>query len=847
MWAPGDPPGPAGWDRRRVGARLLAALAGLQELQGLRARQQAAVRGALALRPPPAPAAPRGPRAHERLEAVLAALQEQLHRLRRQDLGLKTHLDQLDRQISELQLDVRRTCPEGPDGDSRPSSGFYEMSDGGSCSLSASCTSVCSDRLSSSLGTLPPSAPKARTGAGDCRPWSADDTTVCGAPLPVRGRQATEDGAGTPRPRPVSTGDLERVLLAEAGPPTAGVDAMSTLLLRRGLGPRPRMLDPKYQRDLVSTGGREVYLYPSPLHAVALQSPLFALPTETPQGDSPPQPSSRSLPGRSAPRPPRPGPVPEPGAARAYIDKLLGLRGLGGTPRGHVGEQGPPSRRAETERRPEGLTCSPRRAGVGGEALRGDTGGNGLEQRGPVPLGSPPPPSSLPEGGQRPPHICVRVGTIPGPPQLGGAPRAQQAAPTSREGTARLPPRTGPGPWVHPHSVTSSAAPTGLQTGQNPGPPTTKAVKVGRGASNKAPRPERQPPPWGALLAPQLPPTWGAGLRRRPPQAGEAPGRSCSECSLFPVSLLVPPLVARREGHGAPAQAVLPPEGAPAAAGRAARKRQRRWWSSVEISAGARLPGAQGPGLGPATRRGGGPRPARSRARLRPPHRDPQARSESGSEHSAECAPCSAPPPPGPAEAGPAPTRPALRGRGAQRHGGRRPGRGEPACLAWDEPPTAPAHPWLPATPAPGAQALPHQGLQGPEEEDLPVPAHCAEGHDPGVRPAALKVMTLGEARHWTCVPEAIPLRSGGGGGAEGGAGAGWAEGPRRLPAHQTSTGNTEPLPRHRLSPGAQASAATGVATSVLLPFLQSLILGARWPDSRGKRRDGNPASTSRE
>ncbi|XP_054578163.1 dapper homolog 2 [Eptesicus fuscus] len=638
MWAPGDPPGPAGWDRRRVGARLLAALAGLQELQGLRARQQAAVRGALAMQPPPAPAAPRGPRAHERLEAVLAALQEQLHRLRRQDLGLKTHLDQLDQQISELQLDVHRTSPEGPDGDSRPSSGFYELSDGGSCSLSASCTSVCSDRLSSSLGTLLPSAPKARTGAGDCRPWSADDTTVCGAPLPVRGRQATEDGAGTPRPRPVSTGDLERVLLAEAGPPMAGVDAMSTLLLRRGLGPRPRMLDPKYQRDLVSTGGREVYLYPSPLHAVALQSPLFALPTETPQRDSPPQPSSQSLPGHSAPRPTRTGPVPEPGAARAYIDKLLGLRGLGGTPRGHVGEQGPPSRRAETERRPEGLTCSPRRAGVGGEALRGDTGGNGLEQRGPVPLGSPPPPSSLPEGGQRPPRVCVCVGTLPGPPQLGGAPRAEQAAPTSREGTARLPPSTGPGPWVHPHSVTSSAAPTGLQTGQNPGPPATKAVKIGRGSSNKAPRPGRQPPPWGALLAPQLPPTWGAGLRRRPPQAGEAPGRSCSECSLFPVSFLVPPLVARREGHGASAQAVLPPEGAPAAAGRAARKRQRRWWSSVEISAGARPPGAQGPGLGPATRRGGGPRPACSRARLRPPHRDPQARSESGSEHSAECA-----------------------------------------------------------------------------------------------------------------------------------------------------------------------------------------------------------------
>lgn len=45
------------------------------------------------------------------------------NRLRRQDVGLKTQLDRLDRQISELQLDVRRTSTEGPDSDSRPSSG----------------------------------------------------------------------------------------------------------------------------------------------------------------------------------------------------------------------------------------------------------------------------------------------------------------------------------------------------------------------------------------------------------------------------------------------------------------------------------------------------------------------------------------------------------------------------------------------------------------------------------------------------------------------------------------------------------------------------------------------------
>ncbi|ELK36608.1 Dapper like protein 2 [Myotis davidii] len=515
------------------------------------------------------------------------------------------------------------------------------MSDGGSCSLSASCTSVCSDRLSSSLGTLLPSAPQARTSAGDCRPWSADDTTMCGVPLPAWGLQATENDAGPSRPRPMSTGDLERAPLAGAGPPTAGVNAVSTLLLRRRLGPLPLRLDPTYQRDLVSKGGREVYLYPSPLHAVALQSPLFALPTETPQRDSPPQPSSQSLPGHSGPRPIRTGPIPEAGAAQAYIDKLLGRRGLGRTPRGHVGEQGPPAQRAETERHSEGLTCSPRRADMGGGALRRDTGGNNLEQWGPAPCGSPLPPSSLPGEGQKPPCSCVHVGTIPGSPQLGGVPRVPQAAPTSWEGTARLSTRLGPGPCVHPHSVVCSTAPMGLRTGQKPGLPTTMAVKMGRGASNRAPRPGRQPPPGGTVLAPLLPPTFRAGLQRRPPQAREAPGRSCSECSLYPVSLLVPLLVARQEGHGASAQALFPREEAPGVAGRAARQRQRRWRSSVEISARARLPGAQGPGLGPprpASRRGGGPRPVCSRARLRLSYRHPQARSESGSEHSAACA-----------------------------------------------------------------------------------------------------------------------------------------------------------------------------------------------------------------
>ncbi|EPY85480.1 hypothetical protein CB1_000377003 [Camelus ferus] len=245
-------------------------------------------------------------------------------RLRRQDVGLKTHLDQLDQQISELQLDVRRSSSEAPDSDSRPSSGFYELSDGGSCSLSTSCTSVCSDRLSSSLGTLLPATAKAGPSAGDCRPRSADETTVCGVPLPTWGFQASEEGES--RPRPVSTGDLERALPAEVRLQKASAHPKATSLLCHGV-------DPKFQRDLVSKGGREVYPYPSPLHAVALQSPLFALTKETLQNDSP-LPPGQPPPGPAGPSSIRASLGPDAGPAGAYIDKLLRLRGRGPAPRG---------------------------------------------------------------------------------------------------------------------------------------------------------------------------------------------------------------------------------------------------------------------------------------------------------------------------------------------------------------------------------------------------------------------------------------------------------------------------------------------------------------------------------
>lgn len=52
---------------------------------------------------------------------VLPVLQS---RLRKQDVGLKTHLQQLDQQISELKLDVSKASTEQLESDSRPSSGL---------------------------------------------------------------------------------------------------------------------------------------------------------------------------------------------------------------------------------------------------------------------------------------------------------------------------------------------------------------------------------------------------------------------------------------------------------------------------------------------------------------------------------------------------------------------------------------------------------------------------------------------------------------------------------------------------------------------------------------------------
>ncbi|XP_037639212.1 dapper homolog 2 [Sebastes umbrosus] len=279
----------AGLDRSRVGERLQAALAGLQELHLLKDRQGDMVSWALRMdREEPVSAVHAGPDSprmmgaeEQRLEATLTTLKQQLSRLRKQDVGLKTHLQQLDQQISELKLDVSKASTEQLESDSRPSSGFYELSDGGS--LSNSCTSVYSECLSSSqtsLLLLPISPANSHicppTPVDVCRRRSADECTT--QPIPPRatgfhlGSSRIRASSEKARPRPVSTGDLDR-MMAQGPSYYNSVDAKKPPMCSNL---KTSTVDPKFHSNLVSRSGTEVYHYPSPLHAVALQSPIFS-------------------------------------------------------------------------------------------------------------------------------------------------------------------------------------------------------------------------------------------------------------------------------------------------------------------------------------------------------------------------------------------------------------------------------------------------------------------------------------------------------------------------------------------------------------------------------------------
>ncbi|XP_074677106.1 dapper homolog 1 isoform X2 [Strix aluco] len=230
--------GEAEAERQRTRERLEATLAGLGELEYLRQRQELLVKSLLLRRPvgavpgaqggrgePPGEGPP--PRSLEEkfLEENILLLRRQLNCLRRRDAGLLNQLQELDKQISDLRLDVEKTADEHLETDSRPSSGFYELSDGASGSLSNSSNSVFN--LIGWMDYNKEGQHEDQTAGSVCRSLST--------------------------------------------PHSNSLDVVADV-------------HPKYQCDLVSKNGNDVYRYPSPLHAVAVQSPMFLLPvTENPQ------------------------------------------------------------------------------------------------------------------------------------------------------------------------------------------------------------------------------------------------------------------------------------------------------------------------------------------------------------------------------------------------------------------------------------------------------------------------------------------------------------------------------------------------------------------------------------
>ncbi|XP_005986493.1 dapper homolog 1 [Latimeria chalumnae] len=238
-------------DRQRIRERLEATLAGLGELEYLKRRQELLVRSVLhpingtgsqdeiCLSPE-----------EKMLEENILLLRKQLNCLRRRDAGLINQLQELDKQINDLRLDVEKASHEPLETDSRPSSGFYELSDGGSGSLSNSSNSVFSECLSS------------------CR----SSTCFCG---PLDSSLGVTDG------HPKSADDLVSWTEYEEG---RSEESNSSTVRRSFSGPYSNSADvvadvhPKYQCDLISKNGTDIYRYPSPLHAVAVQSPMFFQP-----------------------------------------------------------------------------------------------------------------------------------------------------------------------------------------------------------------------------------------------------------------------------------------------------------------------------------------------------------------------------------------------------------------------------------------------------------------------------------------------------------------------------------------------------------------------------------------
>nr|XP_020448670.1 uncharacterized protein LOC109956133 [Monopterus albus]XP_020448678.1 uncharacterized protein LOC109956133 [Monopterus albus] len=311
----------SGTERVRIGERLKATLAGVLELELLRCKHLEMVDAALEDR---AAAATDEPRVEERSETPVSATSDPergsatSHRQQAPSpsdvmaLPCQSSLEDCgsnsadgtahslsgrgsNSRWSTLSWDAPSDLLSPPtpdpsgmvhlDSDSRPSSGFYSVS---GSSLSDSCYSVSSDAAQGGPALL----------ARPLKLWeqvplSADNADILWSEGAVQQQQqqqpvlqnSLEDTKPTAETLVSVPNDLEETGLSFLFDLCSGLGEsliVSLLLLldptlsssTSSLHSRPQ-LDPRYCTDLVSRRTKEVYTYPSPLHAVALQSPLF--------------------------------------------------------------------------------------------------------------------------------------------------------------------------------------------------------------------------------------------------------------------------------------------------------------------------------------------------------------------------------------------------------------------------------------------------------------------------------------------------------------------------------------------------------------------------------------------
>uniref|UniRef100_A0A8C2JFZ1 Si:ch211-168f7.5 n=1 Tax=Cyprinus carpio TaxID=7962 RepID=A0A8C2JFZ1_CYPCA len=272
----------SGSDRVRIGERLKATLAGILELDLLRGRHLEMVDAVLDMNGAPAH---QGDGLESAAEDCAATSRRQQSLLpANPDLScLGTTGDGISSRWSTLSWDIPSDLLSSPtpdfpgttplDCDSRPSSGFYSVS---GSSLSDSCYSVSSE-------AAPGGSVKV-----SCRPRSLDHSATHWREAESHSTECPEGTVEKQERRPFSTGMTCDLKISN--------QKLLEILIHDG-----RMLQQKCKMSM--------YPYPSPLHAVALQSPLFTTcqepsPTRlspSPESDQPVEPGLEQPPEKGQP------------------------------------------------------------------------------------------------------------------------------------------------------------------------------------------------------------------------------------------------------------------------------------------------------------------------------------------------------------------------------------------------------------------------------------------------------------------------------------------------------------------------------------------------------------------